>query len=266
MKWVDLRYLLQWIYIVPLLPLLYFQGKRLRRVITELPEANHPEGKCFVEADVPTDHIIFLGESTIAGLGVENHVDGFAGHFASAWSQKRRVNVHWNVVARSGYTAHRVADKLFKHLPSTPAQVVVIGLGGNDTFQLTPTWKWRRDIKQVIQKVKKRYPDSILAFTQMPPIRLFPAFSPVMKWVFGRQVDLLATSLKQVLVHYPDVYFNPSRITIKGWKKYHPQLKSLNELFSDGVHPSGLTYRIWGRVTAGELLERFLTSPVREQN
>ncbi|MEM6691861.1 MAG: GDSL-type esterase/lipase family protein, partial [Planctomycetota bacterium] len=84
---------------------------------------------------------------------------------------------HWRVIARSGYTAQKVYEKLLPKVQSTQLDLIVIGLGGNDTFKLTPPNKWKRDIQRLILELRKRFPKTPIIFSNVPPIRSFPAFT-----------------------------------------------------------------------------------------
>jgi len=47
--------------------------------------------------------------------------------------------------------------------------------------------------------------------------------------------------------HFDDVYFSNEPIELETWaKRYNIQVKG-NPFFSDGVHPSKLTYQVWAK-------------------
>ncbi|WP_052019689.1 hypothetical protein [Mesobacillus boroniphilus] len=75
---MRLLYFFGSIIIVPFLPFLYFQGKRVRASTPRLPEAKGNTGMVKLEGDQEF-RFIFLGESSIAGVGVNHHEEGFAG-------------------------------------------------------------------------------------------------------------------------------------------------------------------------------------------
>ena len=66
----KLRYFFGVFISLSLLPVLYFQGKKIKKEIPKLPEAKNPKG--FVNGNFKdTLHLLSIGESTIAGVGVE---------------------------------------------------------------------------------------------------------------------------------------------------------------------------------------------------
>ena len=72
---MNLRFLLGALISIPLLPLMYYQGKRIRASVPKLPEAKGLEGSFQInEKNERPVKIISIGESTIAGVGVETHM------------------------------------------------------------------------------------------------------------------------------------------------------------------------------------------------
>lgn len=230
--------------VLPCLPLLYFQGKALYKRIPNLPDADAPKG--FVPADSgSTFRLLILGESTMAGLGVARHEDGFAGHFAQQLSTWLRRPVEWRVSAVSGYTAKQVTERIVPKLKVRPVDLIVIGLGGNDSFQLNRPHLWQRDVENLIKKLQQRYPKQPLAFLNLPPIASFPAFTPLMKWALGNWVRYLAAALEELVAKYPYVYFSSAEISLEYMQKRLGIIQASGDFFSDGVHPSGYTYALW---------------------
>lgn len=243
-KMDDIKYILSAFGVVPLLPLMYFQGKRIRASVPKLPPAAGPEGLVEMGSGTPI-RIITIGESTIDGIGVDTHESGFTGSFAKSLSERTGQPVKWTVYARSGYTAARTTAKLLPRIKEKEIDLIVIGLGGNDAFALKAPWLWRRDIKALIEALRSNFPDTPIAFLNMPPIKLFPAFTTLIKKVVGNHVELLGRSLKGTVASFPGVYYNEERITFENWTERLSVSAPFSAYFSDGVHPSGLTYQTW---------------------
>lgn len=231
--------------VLPCLPLLYFQGKALYKRIPRLPAAADPKGFIPADSASSTFQLLIIGESTMAGLGVARHKDGFAGHFAHQLSTRLGRPVAWQVSAVSGYTAKQVTELIVPSLKGCPADLIVIGLGGNDSFQLNRPHLWLRDVENLIKKLRQRYPQQPLAFLNLPPIASFPAFTPLMKWAIGNWVRYLAAALEELVTKHPNVYFSSAEISLGYMQKRLGITKPSGDFFSDGVHPSGYTYALW---------------------
>ena len=108
---MNLNYFWWLISSIPQLPFIYFQGKKIRESVPILPEAEGTIGTIEIGAS-KTLKLLTIGESTIAGVGAKTHEEAFTGTLAKLLSKKTKSNVDWQVYARSGYTAKRVAYKL----------------------------------------------------------------------------------------------------------------------------------------------------------
>ncbi|MBR9922921.1 MAG: SGNH/GDSL hydrolase family protein [Bacteroidetes bacterium] len=248
---MNLKYVLGLALSIPLLPLLYWQGKKVRRNVPGLPEAKGPAGISKMDSDAGAPlKLLILGESTMAGVGVENHSEGFAGTLAKELSRKLKKNIYWKVYAKSGYTARSLEKKLLPKLPLAPMDLIVIGLGGNDAFTVNTPGSWRKAIRNLITELRSRFSAAPIVFCSMPPIKEFPAFTPVIKWTIGNLVEILGDELDQEVKAHPDVYYDKRKLRVGDWIDKIDDAHSQTDFFSDGVHPSKLTYQTWARETA----------------
>ncbi|MBT8221306.1 MAG: SGNH/GDSL hydrolase family protein [Bacteroidia bacterium] len=243
---VHTKFFLNALKTVPVLPILYLQGKQIRRNIPDLPEATGTEGFVEVAGSTPI-RLLTIGESTIAGIGVSTHEDGFTGALAREIAQIHGVSVQWKVCAQSGINARDAGSELIPRLKETTADLIVIGLGGNDAFEFNTPWRWRRDIHQLVTAVKDIFKTTPIFFTNMPPIRNFPAFTPLLQNVLGGHVELLGEELRKIVAPTNNVYYNDEVISFETWNKKYNIEGDATRYFSDGVHPSRLTYQIWAR-------------------
>jgi lysophospholipase L1-like esterase len=252
---MNLRYLLGAITALPLLPLLYLQGRRIRARIPPLPEAKRTEG--LAHSDTPHKpllHLLTLGESTIAGVGVETHEEGFTGTFAYDLATRLDVNITWKVYGKSGYTAKQVTEKIIPKINEQQVDLIIIGLGGNDAFTLNNPRTWKKQVGELIASIRLKYPAVLIVFTNMPPIKEFPAFTSLMKYIVGNLGEILGDTLQDLVKNERGIIYFSERITIQDWiDRKLVQPLDPSDFFSDGVHPSALTYQTWAKAIAEKL-------------
>lgn len=249
-----IRYITQTLLAVPLLPILYFKGKQIRKSIPKLPEAIGTEGMAGKEHKAEI-RLLCLGESTMAGVGVKTHQEGFVGTLAKELSTLVAKKVKWKVMAKSGYTAKDINQKLVSKITEN-YDIIVIGLGGNDSFQLNSPMQWQKDVQVLIDSVRIKHSDIPIAFTNMPPIKLFPAFTWPINYVLGGRGELLGEALEQVVAKNSNVYFSSEIIDLEVWTKRYSVKNETSAFFSDGVHPSLLTYQVWAKDFANFLISK----------
>ena len=230
--------------IVPFLPLLYVQGKRVRARTPRLPEAIGNTGIVKFEGEREF-RVIFLGESSIAGVGVVHHDEGFAGVFAKELAVKMNTTVHWEVYAKSGYTLKKVTESIVPVIPEQKVDLIVVGLGGNDAFTLNNPWSWQKQSEKLVSDLKSKFEEVPIVFANMPPIKDFPAFPLLIRVFIGNLVDILGNELLTTVSKFDGVHYSDTKIRVRDWKA---KLKSEDgDFFSDGVHPSKLTYGLWAK-------------------
>ena len=246
-------YLLGMLGLVPFLPILHWQGKRIRANIPDLGEAQEPQGIAG-EGKQPL-RLLAIGESAIAGVGVKTHKEGMVGQLANYLSRLTGWSIDWEVLAKSGYTARQVNEILVPKLPEKAYDLLIIGLGGNDTFNAHSPLRWRRDLEKLLASVRQRQPGVPILFSNLPPVGEFPAFSSSLKFIFRR----IASGLDQVLAQLAEtdkkIWYCRKQIKFEEWRKRVSADYQITDFFSDGVHPSAMTYRLWGEELAHFIIQ-----------
>jgi lysophospholipase L1-like esterase len=241
---------------IPLLPIIIIQGKILKRKIPVLPEADKNRTGFIGSGD--TFNLVTIGESTIAGVGVDDHKEGITGNIAKVLQEFTGKKINWDVLANSGYSAESVNKKLMPLLPSKPIDLIVIGLGANDAFELRSPLQWKKGITDIIVSIRNKNINCPIVIAAMPPLRYCPAFSILFKCIFGGLVLLYSKTMKSICRSHHQVYFINQEINYKNWSPRIDPGLTMNDLFCDGVHPSRLSYELWGREIGEYVIENKL--------
>jgi len=244
----QLKYILGAILFIPLLPILAIQGKRLKKRFPRLPAAENPNGRTVGEGEEKT--LLVIGESTMAGLGVTKHVDGFAGSFARHYSSISKEIIGWEVVAKAGITAGRYRKRYLDKLPDTDPDLLLIGLGGNEVFELNSPNRWKTDMENLLIDLSAKYPNAQIVLLNLPPVESFPGLTGLMRFIFGNLMNLIHEVNLELEQRFENLTYARKRIVLSEWRKIIPEVKSDEDFFSDGVHPSQKTYQAWGIQTA----------------
>ncbi len=239
----QIQYYLGLLICAPLAPLVFWQGKRVRACVPRLPEA--PGSVGLTRDDPAPFQLVTLGESTVAGVGVPHHREGFSGWFARHTSKRIGRGVRWQALARSGYTAERVCGELAPLIPDKCVDLIVIGLGGNDAFNLHSPRRWKRSMIGLIEAIRQRQPECPIVIANMPPIRGFPAFPWTMRLALGLLTELHGKSIEDLPQRFADVHYAAGPVRLDRWIERSDEPIDVADLFCDGVHPSPLTYRHW---------------------
>jgi lysophospholipase L1-like esterase len=220
-----------------LMPMAALQVPALRR---RVPRLGHPPSPATgtVAGDVTTLRLLGVGESTIAGVGVERPDDALTGAVARALAARTGRTVRWTAVGRNGATAAAVRRDLLSLVPPEPVDVILLGLGGNDLMRLTGRGAFLRELDALVAALIARTGarDPVVAFPGMPQMGAFPALPGVVRAVAG---------LRSRWLEWETIHWAARR---PGHVHARPTFTGDAATFfaSDGFHPSAAGYRAWG--------------------
>ncbi|NMM49247.1 SGNH/GDSL hydrolase family protein [Marinigracilibium pacificum] len=239
---MNLKYLIGVLMSFPLLPLLIYDGRKVKNSVPELPEAKDLEGKCLIDSN-QTFTMLAIGESTIAGVGAKSNNEGYVGSLARSLAKELNANIEWKVYAKSGYSAIEVNNLIIPEIKCENPDLIVVGLGGNDSFNLNTPGRWKNEIERLIEMLKLKFPSTPIYFNKIPPIKIFPAFTSTMKFTIGNLAEILGEELSNLVNQYDHVFYSAGPIKIEDLTRIDNSEPDLNEYFSDGVHPSEKAYK-----------------------
>ena len=226
------------------LPVLAVQGRWVRRKTPRLPEARG-EWQGSSGSGSIVRNLYLLGESTIAGVGVDVMYKALAGQLANALSVESGDRVHWQALGKNGLKCADTASELLvsfqRAQKNAAANLVVIALGVNDTTGLTSLRAWRHQIVRLLADIRS-VTDCPVVFAAIPPVHLFSALPQPLSTVLGARARLLDKVLQDVADAHPQVFHMDTVF------RFQPDY-----LAADGYHPSEKGYRLWGEQLARQI-------------
>lgn len=186
--------------------------------------------------------VLFIGDSSVAGVGAGHHGEALAGQFATALAERTGRQVSWRVLARSGDTVRGITELVSNAVDDLDADLVVISAGVNDALRLRRPGAWRRDMATLVETVRGRVGRSVpVALVSIPPVHRFGSLPRSVRWSIGGYAMLLDRQLRRFcrsaggLCHLP-VGKLPTDTSV---------------FFSvDRFHPSPFGYRAWAQLLA----------------
>ena len=225
-------------------PFLWFQGMRLKREVQRFnAPGDCPYGIC--KGKDREFNILGLGESPMAGVGIAKHTLTLTGLTAGRLNNLLGYSVNWKILAQNGLTLKNL-NNLICEQSDKNMDLVLVSMGGNDVFQLTPPWIWIKNIEKCIKLIFQKNKNPVILFSAVPPVGRFPAIPSPLKIAFGFWEFLLQECLAQVVNSMDNAYLLDERYP--DGKKYY---------LEDGIHPSRLTYDPWSEKLAIMTVELF---------
>ena len=198
-------------------------------------------------AEAPPLTYAVLGDSTSVAVGASAE-EGIAANTARALANGgRRVSM-----TNLGVSGARAHDVLTRQLPAAEAlrpDVVLLAVGANDVIHLTPLRSVKRDVAEIIDRLKRANPAVAIVVTGSPDMGSPPRIPRLLRGIASwrtRQINRIFTAE----VQRSGVTFAPIALTTG------PLFRRDRTLFApDRFHPNGRGYATWIPVLNAALAE-----------
>ena len=237
-------------------PVLLTQGRYVRRTALRLPEATGPrdgvERAPDLPANMPPIRLLFVGDSSAAGVGVDSQEKALAQQAARHVAEASSRAVHWQLVAKSGVNTTE-ALALVDCAALQPADILVTALGVNDVTSQRSPQQFLADYRALVATVERKTGARGLIVNGLPPLHILPAAPQPLRWYLGQ----CAFRLDRVLRHWVNAQELASYVSLQ-WAA-----KPL-EMARDKYHPGAGQYATWAGMVAGkavQLLQSGLLQP-----
>lgn len=233
-------------------PVFWWQGRQVRRHTPQLPEApGLRQGR--IEGRQPALNLIGLGESPLAGVGVDTPAHTVTARLAAELAEARQCAVTWSIHARGGITVAGAIRELVPAIPSEPADLVLIGLGVNDCLRLRSAGRWRREMTELLDLLDERVRPRGVVLAGVPPMNYFPALPQPLAGMLGLRARLLDAASARLAAQRDHLVHVPMRV----------ESDAATLFCHDGFHPSAAGHRRWARQLAPIAIEHLDRSDLR---
>ncbi len=222
-------------------PVLLTQGRRLRKSTPRLPDAPLPwHGR--VDSNGASDgerasrplHLLVIGDSTAAGVGVEHADLGLGGRLAEALAARTGRPVHWRAAGRNGATAADLVHHFLTPALAEPTDLVFLTVGANDALALRSARAFRRDVRRIIERTFAAHPDAALLMSSLPAFFRFSLLPDPLRRSLYRHSQALELEARKLVAAHPRAHMSPP-----------PPPYTDGFFASDDFHPSAIGYKDW---------------------
>jgi lysophospholipase L1-like esterase len=226
-----MRHLLPELIALPLLPFLIAQGKRTRRITPRLPEAAGPiDGITGSKHGAAPLSLLTLGESPVAGVGVQTHEEAITGQLAQALATRLCRPVAWRACGKNGVTVRQALEQVVPTIPEQQVDVALVAFGVNDTTAFHSVQRWRTDLRSLLQALEKRCAPRLILLSGVPAVAHFPALPQPLRWVMGMKAHVLDVAARDLAASLPRTRYvalplDPADKTMMASDGYHPSAK-----------------------------------------
>lgn len=232
-----------------LLPVLLVQGVLVKIRTPILPEASGtPHG--LINGRGEPVCLIVLGESTVAGVGVNTYDKAMACQTALVFGEKTCRSISWHAVGRVGMMVKDLRREYLHKVASMKADIIMLSLGVNDALHMRSPRTYYREMNGLVRELNILFKNIPIVIAPVAPLGYFPGIPQPLRYVLG----LRARVLDRAAARVPDFWNNV----------YHCPTPTESELIKacfarDGFHPGPLGYAILGNILGGFLSDSLRT-------
>ena len=209
----------------PWVPFLVYQAKQIRKSSPSLPSQSS-----LLTLGHGENHILLLGESTVAGVGASSPAHTLAGNFHRLLGESYQIET----IGKKGLRVKEALSLFYQHRQEQTRKFkgVILFLGANDCFLLTSPDAFKKEVETLIHQIQLATSSEWIYLAAIPPVHLFPAFSKRMKAFLQVQRSYLQSELEKIADNHPNVIYHGIPMDLQP------------EFFSaDRIHPSDLGYQ-----------------------
>ncbi|WP_068546380.1 SGNH/GDSL hydrolase family protein [Thalassotalea crassostreae] len=246
-------------------PLIFWQAKKLRKTATRLSEpAGERQG---IRGDGDELSLFIIGDSAAAGVGVTTQDQALSGQLVKQLASKYKVR--WKLHAKNGANTSNTIDSLVKLAEKTIAtdgieytarkseetgsnqfDVALISLGVNDVTSFISKRTWKVQLEHLVNLLKDRFGCKHIIFSALPPMGSFPLLPQPLRAVMGFRARMFNTVMEKYCEQL-NISNSISYLDFAKTKKLN-----LEDIASDGFHPSKSTYGYWAERAAQIIIEK----------
>ncbi len=213
------------LHLYPWVPFLVYQAKQIRKSSPSLPSQSS-----LLTLGHGENHILLLGESTVAGVGASSPAHTLAGNFHRLLGESYQIET----IGKKGLRVKEALSLFYQHRQEQTRKFkgVILFLGANDCFLLTSPDAFKKEVETLIHQIQQATSSEWIYLAAIPPVHLFPAFSKRMKAFLQVQRSYLQSKLEKIAHNHPNVIYHGIPMDLQP------------EFFSaDRIHPSDLGYQ-----------------------
>lgn len=219
---------------IPVAPVLYVQGKQLRRVTPILPNAALPWSGS-LSGDDPL-RLLVLGDSTAVGVGADTQDAALPGHLARELHGRWNRGVDWTAIGESGATSRDLIERFLPEALSRSYDFVFLTVGANDALAIRPRGAFARDVRSILSSLRERNPDAVLMMSSLPAFYRFELLPQPLKARLYSHSSSLESAARTVVAEFDNALMSAK-----------PPPYTEGFFASDLFHPSSQGYRDWAR-------------------
>ena len=224
-----------------MLPAYVWQGLGVRRRTHRMPPPPNA-GTYAYEGGGPVLNLLVLGDSSAAGVGVENISQSFAGYLPRFLNEKSGRSVNARIVGLNSATAAHLRDHAVPHIDQRDFDYIALNVGTNDAKNFHSGRRFCREFGTLLYALRSRFPGAKVVWSGVLDLEAVPALPSPLNRILG---------IRSRLIDHNGRILCLERGALAPTPKWRPVPENFS---SDGFHASEAGYKEWADAIADYIL------------
>lgn len=229
-----------------LFPVYAWQGTKIRGTTQRMSPPPH-KGCLLIKGNAkkPTLNILLIGDSSAAGVGVDDIEQSLGGHFCRLLSEKTKRSVNIRIAGNNSATAGTLRDFVVPHLQHKIYDYILLNVGTNDSKNFHTGRRFCKEFGTLIYALKAKWPEAKIIWSGIIDLE---------------KLEMLPKPLNKILGIRSRIHNKNGEILCDERGAIAPgnkDWKVITENFSnDGFHANPLGYERWARGIANYIIDK----------
>lgn len=214
------------------LPIYIWQGLGVRRRTVRMAPPT-PQPVVELAGKGKPVSILFMGDSSAAGVGVDDFDQCVAGRLPQLLSKALKRPIFQKTSGNNSATAGRLRDHVLPNIEHYPYDYVIVSIGVNDAKNFHSGKRFCNEFGTLLYALHARFPDATIIWQGLLDMEGVPALPHPLNKLLGIRSRLLRKHGKQLCFE---------RLALAPDTSWEPVPENFS---SDGFHASAEGYRVW---------------------
>lgn len=218
------------------LPIYAFQGNRIRnKTIRMAPPEQLPFVEVKGKAKTKPLKLLFIGDSSAAGVGVANFKECVAGRTPHLLSHKTGRTVTCRTSGNNSATAGNLCDFILPNLERAEYDYIILNIGTNDAKNFHTASRFKKEFGGLLYALKAKFPDAKIIWSGIIDVSKIPLLPSPLNTLMGIRARLIKQKGNELCFE-------------RGALFPQTEWRIIEENFAeDGFHASSKGYEEWAQ-------------------
>lgn len=227
-------------------PAYAWQGIKLRGTTPRMPPPPHT-GTLHKKGSSkkPALNVLLIGDSSAAGVGVDNIKDSLGGHLCRLVNEKTKRSINIRIAGKNSATADQLRDFVVPNLRHETYDYIVLNVGTNDSKNFHTGRRFCKNFGTLLYALKAKWPEAHIIWSGIIDLEELELLPKPLNKILGIR--------SRILNRNGEILCDERGAAAPGNKDW----KVITENFSkDGFHASSLGYERWASGITNYILNK----------